>query len=211
MIGRSLLLTVLPALALAGCTGTINRSLDSVHQPVVSRADYSFDVGIDGAGLAPGEAARLSGWMGSLRLGYGDRVSVDDPVGDPRAHQAVAVEVARYGLLLADTAPVTGAPVAAGTVRVVVSRATARVPNCPDYSRMGGSEFNGNSSSNFGCASNANLAAMVADPTDLVRGEAGSGTTDPATSSRAIDAYRRAAPTGGGGATMKTDSATGGK
>ncbi len=211
MIGRSLLLCALPALALAGCAGTVNRSLDSVHQPVVSRADYSFDVGTGGAGLAPGEAARLAGWMTSLRLGYGDRVSVDDPAGDPRAREAVAVEVARYGLLLADTAPITGAPVAAGTVRVVVSRATAHVPHCPDYTRMGGSDFTSNTSSNFGCASNANLAAMVADPTDLVRGEASSGTTDPATSYRAIDAYRKAAPTGGGGTTMKTESTGGGK
>jgi pilus assembly protein CpaD len=205
-IGRSLLLSALPMLALAGCAGTVNRSLDSVHQPVVGRADYSFDVGTDAAGLAPGEAARLAGWMSSLRLGYGDRVSVDDPAGDIAARDAVAAEVARYGLLLADTAPVTGAPVAAGTVRVVVSRTVAHVPHCPDYTRMGGSEFNSNTSSNFGCASNANLAAMVANPADLVRGEPGSGTADPATSYRAIDAYRNAKPTGGGGVAVKAES-----
>lgn len=211
MIRRSLpLLALLPATLLAGCGGTVNRGLDSVHQPVVSRADYSFDVGTDAAGLAPGEAARLAGWMTTLRLRYGDRVAVDDPAGDPNARDAVAGEAARYGLLLAETAPVTGAPVAAGTVRVVVSRATARVPHCPDYSRTSGSEFNSNTSSNFGCATNSNLAAMVADPSDLVRGEPGSGTADPATSYRAIDAYRKAAPTGGGGVTMKTDSASSG-
>ncbi|MGI4732642.1 MAG: CpaD family pilus assembly protein [Janthinobacterium lividum] len=211
MIGRSLLLCTFSALALAGCTGTKNRGLESVHQPVVSRSDYSFDVGTDGAGLAPGEAARLAGWMGSLRLGYGDRVSIDDPAGDVRARDAVAGEVAAFGLLLADTAPVTGAPVAAGTVRVVVSRTTAHVPHCPDYSRMGGTEFNSNTSSNFGCAINTNLAAMIADPSDLVRGQPGSGTTDPATSYRAIEAYRKAAPTGSGGATVKTETTGGGK
>lgn len=211
MIGRSLLLSALPALALAGCAGTVNRSLYSVHQPVVSRADYSFDVGTDGAGLAPGEAARLAGWMSSLRLGYGDRVSVDDPAGDLRGREAVAGEVARYGLLLADTAPVTGAPVAPGTIRVVVSRTSAHVPHCPDFTRTSGTDFNSNTASNYGCATNANLAAMVANPADLVRGEPGSGTTDPATSYRAIDAYRKAAPTGGGGTTMKTESTGGAK
>ncbi|WP_254606477.1 CpaD family pilus assembly protein [Sphingomonas bacterium] len=209
MIRRSLLLLSLPALALAGCSGTVNRGLDSVHQPVVSRTDYTFDVGTDGAGLSPGEAARLAGWMRSLRLRYGDRVSIDDPAGDPAAREAIGAEVARFGLLLADTAPVTGAPVAAGTARVVVNRAVAFVPHCPDYSRNGSHEFAGSTTSNFGCAANSDLAAMVADPADLVRGEPGSGTIDTATSSRAIDAYRKAAPTGGGGTTMKTESAGG--
>ena len=211
MTRRSLLLSTLaPALALAGCTGTLNRGLDSVHQPVVSRAAYALDVGTDSAGLAPGEAARLAGWMDSLRLRYGDRVSIDDPAGDPRARDAVGAEVARYGLLLVDTAPVTGAPVAPGTVRVVVDRAIARVPHCPDYTRNGSHEFESSTTSNFGCAANSDLAMMVADPRDLVRGEPGSGTTDPATSFRAIDAYRNAKPSGGGGTTVKADSATSG-
>lgn len=211
MIRRSLpLLALIPATLLAGCGGTINRGLESVHQPVVSRMDYSFDVGTDGAGLAPGEAARLAGWMDSLRLRYGDRVAIDDPAGDPRARDAVAGEAARYGLLLAEAGPVTGAPVAAGTVRVVVSRTAANVPHCPDYSRTGGTDFNSNTSSNFGCASNSNLAAMVANPTDLVRGVADSGTADPATSFRAIDAYRKAPPSGGGGTVVKSQSAAGG-
>ena len=46
---------------------------------------------------------------------------------------------------------------------------------------------------------NSILAAMVANPTDLVRGAPGADTLDPALSSKAIDAYRKAAPTGAGG------------
>jgi pilus assembly protein CpaD len=62
--------------------------------------------------------------------------------------------------------------------------------------------------SNYGCASNAALAAMVADPTDLIQGrEAGTG-GDTATASKAIRAYRDTAPTGTKG--LKNESTKGG-
>ncbi|MFW2852890.1 CpaD family pilus assembly protein [Sphingomonas sp. TX0543] len=206
MVKRTLLLAVVPALMLGGCSGTKNRGLESVHQPVVSRTDYSFDVGAGAYGLAPGEEQRLAGWMTSLRLGYGDEVSIDDPAGTgPAARSAVARAAARFGLLVTDGAPVTGAPIAPGTIRIVVSRARARVPNCPDFSRTRQPEFESNTSSNQGCSINSNLAAMVANPTDLVRGEPGTQVYDAATGTRAITEYRKAAPTGNGGTTLKTE------
>ena len=213
MFKRTLLIAtaLAPALLLGACSsGTQNRGLESVHQPVVSRTDYVFDVNADAGGLAPGEAKRLAGWMSSLRLGYGDRVALDDP--NPNrtaARDDVAAQIAPYGLLLSDDAPVSGAPVAPGMVRVVVSRMKATVPGCPDYSRVSQPEFESNTSSNQGCAVNANLAAMVANPADLVLGQPGADTTDPRTSSKAIDSYRKAAPTGAGG-NLKSES-TGGK
>ena len=81
MLKRSILLAsaLAPALLLGACGGTQNRGLESVHQPVVTRTDYVFDVNTNGSSLAPGEHSRLAGWMASLRLGYGDRVSIDDP------------------------------------------------------------------------------------------------------------------------------------
>jgi pilus assembly protein CpaD len=42
---------------------------------------------------------------------------------------------------------------------------------------------------------------MVADPSDLVLGQAGSGTGDAATAAKAIKVYREAAPTGTKGLT----------
>ncbi len=210
MIKRPLLLALLPATMLAGCGGTLNRGVESVHQPVVARTDYSFDLATDGSGLASGEARRLDGWMRSLRVGYGDQVAIDNPAADPQAREAVAAQVAQFGLLVSEDAPVSGAPLAPGTVRVVVTRFKASVPHCPDYTREGQPEFNSNTSSNYGCSINSNLAAMVANPADLVRGERGSGIVDPLTASRAIDALRRAAPSGGGGTAVKAESATGG-
>lgn len=208
---------LLPALLLVGCAGTQNRGLESVHQPVVSRATYALDVTTTGTGLAPGEQQRLAGWMASLRLGYGDTVAIEDPGSygpggyGNSVRDAVAAETARYGLLVADDVPLTDSPVQSGTARIVVSRMTAKVPGCPDFSRVRSPEFESNTSSNQGCAINSNIAAMVASPADLVRGQTGNAITDQATSDRAIDIYRKAAPTGGGGTTLKTESTGGGK
>lgn len=201
---RSTLLSalLLPAL-LAGCAGgTQNRGLESVHQPVVSRSDYLLDLGTAGDRLATGEAQRLTGWLSSMRLGYGDRVAIDDPSGNAlSAREQIAGVVASYGLLLSEDAPVTSAAVSPGTLRVVVSRMHASVPGCADWSRNPSHDFDQHTSSNYGCATNTNLAAMVASPGDLVRGEPGSGAVDTATNYRAIDAYRKRTPTGAAGLT----------
>ena len=56
-----LLITVAAAaLTLGGCRGTENRGLESVHQPVVDRADYALDLQVAGDTLADGEPARLA-------------------------------------------------------------------------------------------------------------------------------------------------------
>ncbi|WP_326525875.1 CpaD family pilus assembly protein [Sphingomonas sp.] len=192
------------AATLAGC-GTPNRGLESVHQPVVERNDYALDVAAAGDGLAPGEAQRLAGWMASLRLGYGDRLSIDaNTGGDAGVRDDVAALAARYGMLVSEDAPITVGQVAPGTARVIVSRMRASVPSCPDFSRNTGIELEGNTTSNFGCAINSNLAAMVARPEDLVRGQPGAPSSDPAVSFKAIDTLRKAPTTGAGG--LKSES-----
>ena len=54
-------------------------------------------------------------------------------------------------------------------------------------------------------AMNATLARMLANPIDLVRGQPGAETLDTAVSAKAIDAYRKATPTGGGGRTSRSN------
>ena len=205
----SMILFAAPALLVAGCTGTPNRGLETVHQPVVSRTDYVFDVVTDGGRASPAELQRLVGWMAALRVGYGDRIAVDDPSGTASGvREQIAGLVARYGLFLEDNAPITAAAMTPGPVRVVITRAVASVPGCPDYSRNGNAEFEGNTTSNHGCAINSNLAAMVAQPEDLVHGRGATGATDPVTSSKAVQLLRRTTNSGANG--LKSES-TGGK
>lgn len=188
------------ALALGGC-GPVNRGLDSVNQPVVSRTDYVLDV--SGDALRSGssaEAARIDAWFDALHLGYGDRVSIDDPTrsGDEGVRDAVSTVLARHGLLLSDATPVTAGEITPGAVRVVVSRSSASVPDCPNWKRSSQPEFAGSTMSNYGCAINSNLAAMIANPEDLVRGASAEG-NDPRSVNKAIRAYRDAPSTGASG------------
>lgn len=179
-----------------GLTPISNPSLSSVNQPVVQRTDFVLDLNTTGSGVPASEQDRLAAWLDSLQLGYGDRVSIDQAAyGDSASRQDVAAVVGHYGLLLSEGVPITAGAVQPGSVRVVVSRMTASVPGCPIWEDelVGAPE---RTSTNYGCAVNSNLAAMVADPSDLVLGQAGTGGTDPATTNKAIDAYRRRIPTG---------------
>ena len=196
-------------IATAAC-GTQNRGLESVHQPVVTRTDYAFDVPTSGAGLSAEEANRVSGWFESLKLGYGDKVSIDlsGGYGSRAARDTVASIAARYGLLLEDNAPLTSGEVAPGSVRVVVSRMKAAVPGCSDWGRASAHNFDNHSLSNYGCAVNGNLAAMIANPEDLVRGQPGTASVDAATAGKAIKTYRDKPSTG---AAALTQESAGGK
>ena len=192
----------LPAFALIACglslaaCGPVNRRLDSVNQPVVTRTDYAFDVRANADGLGSGESERLAGWFDSLHLGYGDHVAVDDPAGSAATRDAVARIAARYGLTLAAAPPIVGTAAEPGSAQVIVSRSTAAVENCPNWSRRAQPEFAASTMSNYGCAVNGNLAAMIADPQDLIEGRSGDAGTDARTAAKAVRVFRDAEPTG---------------
>lgn len=197
------------AVAALGACGPVNRSLDSVHQPTVQRTDYVYD--LPTGTLSATDEQRLAAWFDALQLGYGDRVAIDDRSGYGASQQAIASILGRYGLLLSPTAPVTEGSADSSGVRVVVSRSTASVAGCPDWRRKSNPEFAASTMSNYGCAVNSNIAAMVANPDDLVAGQPGSG-TDSRTITRAIKTYRDAEPTGKGELKQESSSkSSGGK
>ena len=200
-------LTLALGVGLSGCA--TNRGLESLNQPVVSRTNYTLDVGSYGGGVPLAEQRRLAGWFETLDLRYGDRISVDDPVVDGAAREAIAAIAARYGLLVGEDAPVTTGQIAPGTVRVVVSRSSATVPNCPNWAAKSDTNLNNATYTNYGCAVNSNLAAMVADPEHLLHGAKGTGETVVMSSSKAIGSYREAKPTGEQG--LKQNTTEGGK
>lgn len=176
MRNTKFLIAAAASISLAGCAanslGTTNTSMYSIHQPVVERTNYAIDLANSGAAIAPAEQTRLADWFDALRLGYGDRVAIDygDGYNNSATTAAVAKIAADRGILLQDVAPVTGGRVAPGMLRVVVTQSKASVPSCPDWSTDHDRNYNASNHSNFGCSTNSNLAAMVADPEDLVRG-----------------------------------------
>lgn len=196
-------------LALVGCGGMpTNTSLYSVKQPVVERTNMVLDVNTTTAGLPISEQQRLNGWFETMDLRYGDRIAIENPGQNPAVTNAIRELAGRYGLMISDTAPVTPGYVQPGQARVVITRSVASVPGCPDWSATSDMNYTNGTSPNFGCAVNSNLAAMVADPQDLLEGKKGTGETVIATSNKAISTYRDAPPTGAAG--LKDAGAAGG-
>ena len=173
----------------------VSRGVASINVPVVERADYVFDASAPDGSLDRSEANRLDAWFRSLQLGYGDSIYLDGPYADG-ARNDVARVAGQYGLLVSGGAPVTPGVIPSGSVRVVVSRTRASVPNCPNWSVPSQPNLDNASMSNFGCGVNSNFAAMVANPQDLVSGREGSGVGDSLTATKAVQSYRKAAPTG---------------
>jgi len=192
-------------LALGGCGGMpTNKSVYSAKQPVVERSNYTLDVQTNQTGMAISEQQRLTGWFEAMDLRYGDRISVDDPLNSDATKDAVAELAGRFGLLIGSTAPVTSGFIEPGYARVVLTRSTASVPGCPDWSESSDMNYNNATSPGYGCATNGNLAAMVADPEDLIEGAEGSGETWVTGQTRAVDRYRTDGPSAGGLATNQT-------
>lgn len=208
---RSITALLVLGAGVAACGGPAarqaNTTLYSVNQPVVQRSDFVLDLATGPEGVPASELGRLHGWFQGIQVAYGDRIAIDEGTGgygDGTAREAIAGAAARYGLLVGEDVPITAGAVAPGTVRVIVSRTTASVPGCPNWTSGGMSS----TSPNYGCAINSNLAAMIADPNDLVLGQTGSG-TDARATTRAVRSYRDAVPTGTRG--LQETSPTGGR
>lgn len=197
---RALLLTVAATTALGACVSTG----PSDRQPLTPLSRYALQVepGLDRIALAVHEDGLSSRQHAALddlagryfATGVG-AVRIEGPSGgDPAASRqtwAIRSALESAGLpadrivVASYAAPDPRAPVLAGfeTVRAVI-------PNCAAEPRSMEGRFSNNSSIGLGCAINANLAAQIADPRDIV----GHRPISPADSGRAavvFDNYRR--------------------
>lgn len=204
---RAAMIATAAGLVVAACNGTMpSPEMASAKVPVVQQTMLTFDLGGSGGGLSSDQRRSLSEWFDSIGVRYGDRVSVDDNGGGAGVRRAAVADVlADFGLLLTDHAPATAG---SGSPRVVVLRATATAPGCPDFSRPSNPELEASKMSNYGCATAGAYAAMVVDANDLVAGKSHGG-TDAITVSKAIDTYRNKAALGTNKVTNTVGSASG--
>ncbi len=200
MLNRSLFLAgmlTLP-LALAACSGGTpgNRSLDSVHQPVVQRQVFALDLQAGAAGLPAAELRRLDEWFTAYGVGYGDKVALSGLTAGAAARDQITALLAPRGLVLAEIAPVNPDGLAPGLARVSIARAHASVPGCPDWSGRTAGNLGNATSAGYGCAVNSNLAAMIADPEHLLVGAKDAGPNLAGTAAKAVAFDRAREPTG---------------
>jgi pilus biogenesis lipoprotein CpaD len=168
----------------------------SPKQLEVDRADYRHAVyfDTDRAEVTGVEQDRLVTFLASVEPSVRDTIRLeghaDERASDlynlelaGRRAEAVAAFLRRQGfenVTVTTSAYGEAIPATPGTgpetwqqnhrVEVVLERYVVTLPACPDWSRESGTDFANLPHSNFGCASQANLGLMVAEPRDLVRG-----------------------------------------
>lgn len=144
-----------------------------------ARFDHAVPAGVDEAALAG-----LDAFLARNGVGYGDRIRLDGGRAEDRA--AVAMHLADR-LLPAEFGAEPGP--AAGPVRVAVLRPVAQPPRCGNWSGDPTGTTHNQGFPPLGCATQANLAAMLADPSDALGGDG----LDPANGenpARWVRAYR---------------------
>lgn len=147
------------------------------HRPTVTQVEARLMVGTPGApGLTPAEIEQVRAFANDyLRLGRGNVVlSVPNGSANQGAAFQVAQDVQRLMFAIGvDFSRMSGGAYQAtgqGHAPVVLSfaRYEARAAECTPWSEMDPRKTASNlASERFGCAQNANLAAMVVDPGDL--------------------------------------------
>jgi pilus assembly protein CpaD len=176
------------------------------------RAVHGVTFAPGSAYMAPGEAARLSGFVRS-QVRPGDEVAVfTGQAGGLEQARLAAVRSALHGSGVQVITANRASEMAVGPDSVLVSatRYIARNPRCPDWSKLTNYDPNNVQHSNFGCATAVNLGTMVANPRDLAIGR-DPGPADATRAAASIERYRRDAvkqppvvTTGTGGATGAT-------
>lgn len=189
-------------LGAAGCSNTMMGSDPTAPITPLSRYSLQVEPGLDRIALAvhdQGLSANQRDAIGRLAARYGasgyGALTVEAPSGEDPAsvQQAYAVRSALQAAgvpgdriqIAAYAAPDPRAPVLAGfeTVR-------ASVPNCALVAGNLGPRYSNQSSNGFGCSVNANMAAQIADPRDIL----GARAMTPADSGRAavvFENYRK--------------------
>jgi len=148
---------------------------ESQKHNVVNWAEFqhavAFPAGSDE--IEPAERAALDQFLGRNASGEGVRISLASTAsGDDTLAMRREVAVSAY-LRSRGLRPQLGAAPASASgdgVRVSVGRYVVTPPSCPDWSKPSGSDPGNTVSSNFGCATTANLGLMIADPGALIRG-----------------------------------------
>ncbi len=169
---KSLSLTAL--ICLAGCMADkappMNASLDTIYKASVKFEDTSHVVEMHNGVLSSQEDSALSAFLNMTGVTYADRISLEtgDAGNVNKSRTAIDAVLSRVGLSASNVSLANG--LKPGEVRVVVTHSSIVMPECGHFDRAASPNWQNQTSANFGCASRSNLAAMVANPADLVSG-----------------------------------------
>ena len=124
--------------------------------------------------LTSSQAAGLTNFLSANGIGEGDTVTVEGSGRSVLVAERQAAVISELRLLRIDATVGTDKKLASDSVRVHADHAVATAPACPDWNKPEADEPNNVTSSNYGCATETNLAAMIVNPADLVKPNANS-------------------------------------
>jgi len=189
----------LTAIALSGCVSAPYNSGQELtderqaYPITVSPHMETLHVAFNGAGaMTPDQDAQLTAFAKDYLDKGNGAISVSVPGGDPEAKRYFAARLSDLGVPAWKI--LLGNDGASGAVEISYIRYAAVSPDCGDWSTSVADTASNLPPPNFGCATQHNIAAMVADPRDLVAARA----EDPADAQRRmqiIDKYRKGQPT----------------
>ncbi len=179
----AILLLALPA---AGCIRTSPRFQEpfalanpNERYPILVReGEVALDLAVYRGtdGLVPAQRARLNAFLGDYRRQKADRLLIKAPSGTAneeavmRAMEDVRSALHQAGIpsrtVLLEPYYANGDPSA--PLHLSYIRAVAQGPECPDWSENIGRDPQNMPWPNMGCATQANLAAMVDNPNDFI-------------------------------------------
>ena len=176
--------------------GATIREDGAVNHPIAVEPSYReikmhFAGGVDG--ISADDAAKFDNFLADYRAHGNGSLGISVPNGPPsRAAITFFAERAAETGISRDKILVSTHDVANNDFRVDISYITytARTDECGDWSENLAFTLDNQTPKNFGCSVQHNIAAMVADPRDLL----GPRRLDPADATRAgtvIDAYEQ--------------------
>jgi pilus assembly protein CpaD len=208
------LAAVLAGASVAGPRNGPPGPTSEVPKPItITLLKLTHDVPFEGetVGLEGRQQADLDAFLASSEARAGDPAYVESdgsPLGEARAAN-LAEQLTSRGFA---TQVIRDTTTPAHQVRVVLERYVATMPVCPDWSHVSWETFKNQTSSNFGCATADDLAAMVADPRDLAVGRPLASAPGEA-AAKPVERYRAGAVPvlgGGGGSGGGSGGGTGG-
>ncbi len=167
------------------------------HPILVQPSSQSLKVNVSPAGIAPADTAHLDAFVSGYQAHGNGKIVISAPAG-PLANVEVtwiadrinAMGVSRDQILVAsrDAAP------GDGQVELNYVSYQANTAPCGDWSEDLSYTMDNKTASNLGCAVQHNIAAMVADPRDLM-GPRPMGGADADRRATVITNYEKGAPT----------------
>jgi pilus biogenesis lipoprotein CpaD len=183
-----LLASAAVALALLGACENLPDNLVPPPKPLPAsqpvRADWveaqhQVPFATNDARLSPAATADIDSFLRRMDIGAGDRIAVSAEVLGAAPSTRTLADQRRTAVIKylrgRDISAVSADMVATAdnaNVSIRIGRYVAKVPECPDWNRLGtGGGYVDSGHKNFGCMNSVAFGNMVADPGDLTGGQ----------------------------------------